>query len=739
MSIKRSRKRKKDPFAERESKRYADPIASREFISELLADAQSPLSFESIADGLNLRKDAALEALNRRLRAMCRDGQLIQTRRGDFGLATKMDLIRGRVIGHRDGFGFLVADSGGDDVYLGSRTMRSLMHGDRAVVRIAGEDRRGRRAGSLVEVLERNTEQVVGRFFTESGMAFVVPEDRRIHHDVLIPQDSTGGAEHGDIVIAVLTAQPEKRNPPVGRVATVLGRHMAPGMEIDIAAHAHNLPLEFPDAVATEIAPLGTEVTEQAKRGRKDYRHLPLVTIDGEDARDFDDAVYCEAGKKGYRLVVAIADVAAYVSPGTALDEEAEKRGTSVYFPERVIPMLPEVLSNGLCSINPQTDRLCMVCEMTISESGKIIRSAFHEGLMRSAARLTYEQVAAIVVEREKGTRRSVGELCPHLDNLYELFKVLQSARGKRGALDFDTQETRIVFGSDRKIEAIEPVFRNDAHRLIEECMVAANVAAARFLKRHRMPALYRVHNGPSAEKLSDLRKFLGELGLTLHGRSKPAALDYAALLDQIRARPDAHLIQTVLLRSLSQAQYHPQNTGHFGLALAEYAHFTSPIRRYPDLLVHRAIKHVLHSRPQSEYIYSHEDMLRLGEHTSSTERRADEATRDAVDWLKCEYMLDKVGQTFAATVTAVTPFGLFAELDEIFVEGLVHVTALGNDYFHFDPVHHQMVGERTGQRFRLADRIEVTVVRVDLDERKIDFELSRKKGPKTRRRRHRN
>ncbi len=738
MSIKRSRGRKKDPFAARESKRYSDPIASREFISELLTDARSPLSFEAIADELGLRKDAALEALNRRLRAMCRDGQLVQTRRGDFGLVAKMDLVRGRVIGHRDGFGFLVADSGGDDVYLGSRTMRSLMHGDRVVVRITGEDRRGRRAGSLVEVLERNTEQVVGRFFTESGMAFVVPEDRRIHHEVLIPQDAVGTAAHGDIVIAVLTAQPDKRNPPVGRISTVLGAHMAPGMEIDIAVHAHNLPVDFPATVQREVEPLGTEVAEKAKKGRKDYRHLPLVTIDGEDARDFDDAVYCEVGANSYRLVVAIADVAAYVNPGTALDEEAERRGTSVYFPERVIPMLPEVLSNGLCSINPHADRLCMVCEMTISRKGKITRSGFHEGVMRSAARLTYEQVAAVVVERKKNTRRELGDLCSHLDDLYGLFKVLHAARGKRGALDFDTQETRIVFGPDRKIEAIEPVYRNDAHRLIEECMVAANVAAARFLKRHRMPALYRVHQGPSAEKLASLRQFLGELGLTLQGRSKPSALDYAAILDQIRARPDVHLIQTVLLRSLSQAQYHPENTGHFGLALAEYAHFTSPIRRYPDLLVHRAIKHVLHGLPKSEFMYSHEDVLRLGEHTSSTERRADEATRDAIDWLKCEYMLDKVGQTFAATVSAVTPFGLFAELDEIYVEGLVHVTALGNDYFHFDPVHHQMLGERTGQRYRLADRIKVTVVRVDLDERKIDFELSRKKNAKKGRRRNR-
>ncbi|MGB5062959.1 MAG: ribonuclease R, partial [Candidatus Competibacter sp.] len=473
--------------------------------------------------------------------------------------------------------------------------------------------------------------------------------------------------------------------------------------------------------------------------GRWDLRATPLVTIDGVTARDFDDAVYCERRGANWRLLVAIADVSWYVRPGTALDQEGRKRGNSVYFPDRAIPMLPEALSNGLCSLNPEVDRLCMVCEMTFNAEGRIVRSRFAEAVMRSHARLTYDTVATIVVDRDPRVRAEFANLVPHLDRLYELYQVLRVGREQRGAMDFDTQETVIEYGADRKIERILPTERNDAHRLIEECMISANVAAARFLQRHKMLGLYRIHEGPSTDRLNKLRAFLGEMGLGLGGGDKPSPLDYTRLLAQVRDRADAHLIQTVMLRSLAQAVYNPGNAGHFGLALEAYAHFTSPIRRYPDLQVHRAIRHVLNGGKPADFPYTHADLIGLGEHCSMTERRADEAVRDAVEWLKCEFMLDKIGQVFDGNITGVTGFGLFVELRGVFVEGLVHVTSLRNDYYQFDPVGHRLHGERSGQVYRLGDSLRVRVARVDLDERKIDFEpLESERGEKTERRSHR-
>lgn len=716
---------KHDPHAGREASKYDHPIASREYIMQRLADEGMPMTQAQIAADLKISDEQGLEALRRRLRAMERDGQLICNRRGDYGLVQKMDLVRGRVIGHPDGFGFLVPDEGGDDLFLSAREMRVLMHGDRAMARVSGIDRRGRREGAIVEVLERNTTRVVGRFYCEHGIGTVSPDNKRIRHDVVIPADQQASAAHGQIVIAELMAQPTKRTQAVGRIVEILGDHMAPGMEIDVAIRAHNLPLEWPTAVEAEVARLGDEVPEQAKQGREDLRLLPLVTIDGADARDFDDAVFCERQGKGWRLLVAIADVSSYVVPGTALDAEAKLRGTSVYFPQRVIPMLPEILSNGLCSINPNTDRLCMVCEMQVNSAGKVERHRFFEGVMRSHARLTYEDVAAMVVEGDTTLGQKYAAVLPHLHELYALYKALRHARDLRGAVDFETTETRIIFGAQRKIESIVPVVRNDAHKLIEECMIAANVAAAEFLLEHEIPALYRVHDGPGAEKLTDLRSFLAELGLSLGGGDKPEPKHYATLLASIQDRPDTHLIQTVLLRSLAQAVYTPDNNGHFGLALEGYTHFTSPIRRYPDLLVHRAIRHCLSRKAVAKFEYSHDAMQSFGEHCSMTERRADEATRDAVTWLKCEYMMDKIGEEFEGVITGVTSFGLFVELKDIYVEGLVHVTALNNDYYHFDTGKHRLLGERTNTVYRLADKLHVKVMRVNMDDRKIDFELA--------------
>ncbi len=717
-----SKKKNKDPHAAREAKNYQNPIPSREFILELLEKNGKPLSRQEIGELLNLHDADSREALRRRLRAMERDGQLVFTRRQKYGLVNKMNLVRGRVIGHPDGFGFLVPEEGGDDIFLPAREMRSLMHGDRALVGVTGVDRRGRREGNLVEVLERAHHSVVGRLFIEKGVSFVVPDNKRIHQDVLVAREDLAGAKHGQIVIVEIIEQPSRYRQPIGRVREVLGEHMAPGMEIDVAIRSHELPVEWSRETEDEIADLSPQVTEAEKQGRVDIRHLSLVTIDGEDARDFDDAVYCEPDGDGWRLLVAIADVSHYVNPETALDADAYERATSVYFPERVIPMLPEILSNGLCSLNPEVDRLCMVCDMKMSAEGKLLGSKFYPAVMHSHARLTYTKVANMLVEQDANLRVEYQDVLPHLENLYSLYKVMRQRREERGAIDFESTETRILFGESRKIERIVPLVRNDAHKLIEEFMIMANVATARYLLSHKIPALYRIHEGPTTEKIEALREFLSEFGLQLGGGDEPTSADYAVLLKEVAQRPDAHLIQTVMLRSLRQAVYSPDNIGHFGLAFDAYAHFTSPIRRYPDLTVHRAIRHILSKQKIDDYLYSHEDMVNIGEHCSVNERRADEATRDAVDWLKCEFMMDKVGEEFDGTISTVTSFGLFIELDEIYVEGLVHVTGLDNDYYVFDPVKHRMIGERTNKTYRLGDRMRVKVARVDLDEKKIDF-----------------
>lgn len=711
-----------DPFAEREAQSYAHPIPSREFIMQQLAHMGKPLTLEKLAEVLHVTDKSLLEALRRRLKAMERDGQLIRNRRKEYGLAKKMNLVSGRVIGHRDGFGFLVPDDGGDDLYLSEREMRSLLHGDRILANIIGVDNRGRREGALVEILERNTHQVVGRFVKKQGITYVEPDNSRIRHIVLIPPRQRGGAKAGQIVVAKLLEQPTAEEPPVGKIIEVMGEQRAPGMEIEIAIRAHELPHLWPQTVLDEIDRFSDQVQPSDLESRDDLRHIPFVTIDGEDAHDFDDAVYCEPRGKGWRLLVAIADVAAYVKPNTALDEEALNRGNSVYFPSRAVPMLPEFLSNGLCSLKPQVDRLSLVCELLIDFYGRTRSARFIQAVIRSAARLTYTEVAAALAGDEQSFQYP--EVLPHLHHLYSLYKLLLKRRTKRGALDFETVETRIIFDIHKKIEKIVPVVRNDAHRLIEEMMLAANVAAAEWLTTREMPILYRVHEGPNPDKFSDLHSFLGTLGLRLGGKNAPKPLDYAKLIDKIKSRPDARLIQTVLLRSLKLAVYSPENKGHFGLAYTVYTHFTSPIRRYPDLLTHRAIKHWLEGKPLKKFLHSASKMHSLGEHCSMTERRADEATRDAMSWLKCEYMLDKVGEVYDGLVTAVTAFGLFVELDGIFAEGLVHVTSLRNDYYHFDPIGQRLKGEFSGAVYRLSDRVRVRVTRVSLEQKKVDLEL---------------
>jgi ribonuclease R len=711
-----------DPMAEREAAQYEFPVPSREAVLQLLEDRGMPLSFDDIIGALGVSGERDLDAFARRLRAMERDGQVLKNRRGLYGLPQKMNMVRGRVIGHPDGFGFLVPEEGGDDLFLSPKEMRVALHGDRVLARVVGQDSRGRPEGAVVEVLERARRHIVGRYATSDHVGFVIPHDRRISQDVLIPRGEELKAREGQIVVAEIVDWPTHRNQPVGRVMEIVGEHLGPGMEIEVALRSHDLPHAWPESALREARAFASTVPPEATQGRVDLRAVPLVTIDGEDARDFDDAVYAERDGKGFKLLVAIADVSAYVRTGSALDQEAYARGNSVYFPRRVIPMLPEELSNGLCSLNPDVDRLCMVCEMHVDANGKIGKHRFYEGVMRSQARLTYTKVASMLVDKDAQLRREYERLVPHLENLYLLFKALNVERVKRGAVDFELPETKIIFDDNQKIKQIVPTQRNDAHKLIEECMLAANVCAADVLRKNKIPAPYRIHEVPPADKLIELRAFLGEIGLSLGGGARPRAQDYSKLVRSVEKRPDARLINTVLLRSLSQAMYSPENVGHFALGYEHYAHFTSPIRRYPDLVVHRAIKSTL---KREQLGLSMEKAHELGVHCSMTERRADEATREVVRLLKAQYMQQHVGDEFDGIITGVTQFGIFVELSEVYVDGLVHITALGNDYFLFEPKSHRLIGERTRTIFRLGDKLRVRVMRVDLDEAKIDFELA--------------
>jgi len=558
-----------------------------------------------------------------------------------------------------------------------------------------------------------------------------------VPHRIVVPADGAGRARAGQVVLVELTAQPTRETQPIGRIVRVLGKPDAPGIEIEIAIHAHGLPTDWPDAVEKQVRRLGEEVPEAAKRGRVDLRELPLLTIDGADARDFDDALFCEPAGKGWRLYVAIADVAHYVERGSPLDEEARSRGTSVYFTRRVLPMLPEVLSNGLCSLNPRVDRLCMVCEMRVGRDGRVSQARFFEAVMRSRARLTYEEVAGMLFDGDTKLRRRHAQLLPHLEDLNGVFRALLEQRRRRGAIDFDIPEAYIELGEDRRIESISTYERNDAHRMIEECMIAANVAAASLLRRHEVPTLYRVHDKPAADRLEDLKGFLATFGVPFPQAKGLRPRHFAQVLERVKDKPHGTLVETVLLRSMARAAYQPDSLGHFGLALGHYAHFTSPIRRYPDLLVHRAIKHVLSGEAPARFAYTAKDMDGLGKHCSMTERRADDATRDAIAWLRCEFMRDKIGETFDGVITGVTGFGLFVQLEDVFIEGLVHVTALENDYYEFDAPGRRLVGERTRKIYQLAMPLRVRVVAVDMEQRRIDFEpVEPKPRPRKKRRR---
>lgn len=720
----------KDPHFEREQDKYENPIPSREYIIEYLRSQKSPITRDSIAAALNIHEEEQLEALRRRLRAMERDGELVFTRGQSYGLPEKMDLISGIVLGHREGFGFFKPDEGGDDLFISNRDMLMYFHGDKVLAQKAGLNRRGRREARIVRLIQPRSAAIVGRYHVDSGMAFVIADDKRITQEILVANEDRNGARQGDVVVVELTRRPGRFVKAAGKVTEVLGKQMAPGMEIEIALRNYDLPHTWSPVIEKKLRRIPDEVTEADKVGRVDLRHLPLVTIDGEDARDFDDAVYAEkkAGG-GWRLWVAIADVSYYVRTDSALDTEARARGNSVYFPSQVIPMLPEKISNGLCSLNPHVDRLCMVAEMTVSAKGKLSGYKFYPAVMYSHARFTYTQVAEML---EGGPIAPEHEaLFPHLQCLQSLYLALDEQRAERGAIAFETMETQFIFNEQRKIEKIVPRGRNQAHKIIEECMILANVSAAKFVKKHKGEVLYRVHEAPSEQKLANFKEFLAERGLTMTGGLEPTPSDYQNVMLQIADRPDAELIQVMLLRSMRQAIYTPDNEGHFGLALEEYAHFTSPIRRYPDLVLHRVIRYLL-AKERGEatekwtqdggYHYQLDELDQLGEECSTTERRADEATRDVSDWLKCEFMQDHVGDTFEAVIASVTSFGLFVRLNELFIDGLVHISSLGSDYYQFDPMRQRLIGEHTGQVYQVGDPVTVKVAAVNLDDRQIDL-----------------
>jgi ribonuclease R len=690
--------------------RFPTEIPSREQILEVLVEAGVPVTEDGLRERLKISPEQR-EGFERRVGAMEREGQVLRNRRGHILIADKAGLIRGKVQGHPDGFGFLKRDDAGDDLFLGPKQMHKVLHGDLVLARIVGVDRRGRPEGSIVEVLERAVNKVVGRLFVEQGVNFVIAENKRINQDILVPPESLKGAKAGQVVVVEIIEYPTNHSEPIGRVIEVLGNYADPGMEIEIALRKHDLPHEFSRQVLDAAKRLPTTVDPKDLKGRKDLRKLAFVTIDGETARDFDDAVYCERRGKNFHLWVAIADVSNYVKPKDALDAEAYERGNSVYFPRRVIPMLPEELSNELCSLKPDVDRLVMVCEMDITANGVVKSYEFYNGVIHSHERMTYTLVWDMLSAKLPSR--------PEIDTLYACYKVLLGERQKRGAIDFDSIESRMIFDANGKIESIERVQRNDAHRLIEECMLAANVCTAGYLEANDQKTLYRVHEGPTPEKLEALRSMLKDFALSLGGGDKPHAKDYAALLKSIQGKPYTAMLQTVMLRSLSQAVYTPENVGHFGLAYEAYAHFTSPIRRYPDLLVHRGIKAILAGKR-----YDGGDWNAVGVHCSETERRADEATRDVENWLKTFFMQDHVGEEFNGTISGVTGFGLFITLDDLYVDGLVHISDLGQDYFQFDAHKHMLRGDRTGVKYQLAGRVRVKVVRVNLEQAKIDFTL---------------
>ena len=698
-----------DPHYLREAEKYESPIPSREHILSFIQ--KRPKSKRQLFELLSI-EDEQKKAFERRLRAMVRDKQLSCNKNGVYRPFSNRGLISGTVIANPKGFGFVSLDKGGKDLRLSSQQMKLVFHGDKVKVRLLN-----RKLDAEIVQVTQTVKTLVGRLHINQDECYVVVDDRRIKHEIDIVELIEGCADNQVVVVEVLNSPTLEKNAS-GRITSIIGNYLDEGVEVDSAIHRHEIPAIFGDKALEESAKLPNKVLTKDKKGRVDITHLELVTIDGEDSRDFDDAVYAIPSKNGWKLMVAIADVSHYVKEGSQLDAESLERGNSVYFPHRVVPMLPEAISNGLCSLNPEVERLCMVCEMEIDSLGSLIEYKFYSAVMLSHARLTYTEVNEMLENKKSKLRKKYKKVESNIDFLYGLYQTLRISRQKRGVMDFDRIESQILFDDQGKIENIVARKRNDAHRLIEECMLMANQAAAKYLQKENEDFLYRVHPKPTPEKVEITRQFLTAIDLRLDGGLEPESSDFARLLKNASGREDENIIKTVVLRTMKQATYTPNNEGHFGLAFEDYAHFTSPIRRYPDLLVHRAIKRALSNKHRERS----NKMVELGAHLSMTERRADDASRDVEQWLKCEYMRDKVGESFNGVISGVAGFGLFVELTEIFVEGLISVRDLKEDYFIYDDVHHQLSGQRGGKIYRLGDLIKVKVASVNLDDRKIEF-----------------
>jgi len=716
--------RKKTTFRKVDGKNYKHQIPNRNELLDYFKRVHQPLKVNDISRVFGLKGIGMRALLLEKLQKMVRTGQIIENRREEFYFTEKLELLTGTVSAHSDGFGFVQRDDGNQDIYLSAWEMRLLIDGDRVTVKLVANNRRDRLEGRVVEVLEHRLSKVVGQFIRERGIGVVIPDNPKISHKIMIPKGEALSAKPGQIVVVRILEYPSDVEQAVGKVIQVIGGVDKKGIATEIAIHSHDIPTIWPKEVRKYVKRISSTISTDAKKDRLDLRDMALVTIDGTDARDFDDAVFCESSSSGWRLVVAIADVGYYVEKGTPLDQEAIKRGTSVYFPDRVVPMLPEVLSNGLCSLNPRVDRLCMVCDMKVDKEGKVIEFRFYEGLMRSAARLTYEQVNSLFLNKEHTTVPK--NLHKPLSHLRDLYMALAKARRRREAIELDIPQARIKLDDKGMVTNIELVSRNDAHRLIEECMIVANVQAAKFLRRHRIAGLYRNHAKPDPDRFDELRQYLLSLGLKVSHSEHVKPWHFNRILQQVQGRSDAQAISMIMLRSLAHAEYHPRNIGHFGLSLDAYAHFTSPIRRYPDLLVHRAIRHIINGSKVGSYGYDGSNMERLGVISSAHERRAEGATREVEASLKCQFMLDKVGNDYDAHITGVTNFGVFVQLPDLQIDGLIHVTNLLNDYYHFEQKEMCLIGKKTGTRYEIGNQLRVMVSYVDLESKRVDFRLSR-------------
>ncbi|MXP51327.1 ribonuclease R [Pantoea sp. SoEX] len=714
------------------TKTYKNYIPSCEFIIKFIKKQKKPISFKELSKKMCLQDLNTIEGLRRRLRSMKHDGQLLFTK-NKYYILTKNFLIQGKVIGHRDGYGFLRVEGQKDDFYLSTEQMKLCMHGDFVVAQIINTDRKGRKEARVIKIKKSRNKKIIGRYYINKlNGSFVIPEDSRLNFDIIIPLNLNLKAGENSIVLVRLLKRPTINDKAIGTIVEILGENMSTNIAINMAIRSHEIPYKWSSEAKLQINNLACHVSEKDIIGRIDLRKLPLITIDDEGAQDFDDAVYCEETYDGWRLWVAIADVSYYVRPGTPLDKEACLRGTSIYFPSQVIPMLPEILSNELCSLNPKVDCLCMVCEMNISSAGKLIDFKHYEAVMNSHARLTYDEAWNILKKQDNLYNRS-SMIKNVLEKLYKLYKILERARQDRGGISFETSEIKFIFNSENNIDQIKRIFRNEVHKIIEECMILANFASASFVEKSKEPTLFRDHDGPSDDSIKNFNVVLNELGIIFSRGRKIKPIDYSLLLMKISTRPDAEMLQIMILRSMKQATYDPKNRGHFGLALNSYTHFTSPIRRYPDLILHRIIKYLLYKEKRKtndlfinngDYHYSNKEMIKLGYQCSINERRADEAVREVADWLKCYFMKKKIGEIFDGIIFSVTNFGLFVRLNEFFIEGLIHISTLKKDYYKFDAISQRLIGESSGDIYRLGDEVKVYISSVNMKERRIDFIL---------------